>query len=82
MPENLSDVDQVPLSPWWRRAVLMVMFFGFAGLSLVTVKTYQGAPPIPETVVDASGQKLFTGEDIEHGQDVFLKYALMEHGTL
>jgi nitric oxide reductase subunit B len=82
VPENLSDVDQVSLSPWWRRAVLMVMFFGFAVLSLVTVKTYQGAPPIPETVVDASGQKLFTGEDIEHGQDVFLKYALMEHGTL
>jgi len=60
----------------------MVMFFGFALLSLVTVKTYQGAPPIPATVVDATGQILFTGEDIERGQDVFLKYALMEHGTL
>ena len=82
MPQYPSDFDQVPLSPWWRRAVLMVMFCGFAVLSLVTVKTYQGAPPIPETVVDTSGQRLFTGEDIEHGQDVFLKYALMEHGTL
>ena len=82
MPENLSDYEQVPLSPWWRRALLIVLLFGFALLSLVTVKTYQGAPPIPTTVVDATGQTLFSGEDIEHGQDVFLKNALMEHGTL
>ncbi len=77
-----SDPDHLPLSPWWRRAVVIVMLGGFALLSLVTVKTYQGAPPIPGTVVDATGQRLFTRQDIEHGQEVFLKYALMEHGTL
>ncbi len=82
MTEDNSDHDQAPLSPWWRRAVVIVMLSGFALLSLVTVKTYQGAPPIPATIVDATGKRLFTGEDIQHGQDVFLKYALMEHGTL
>jgi nitric oxide reductase subunit B len=58
------------------------MAIGFALLSLVTVKTYEDAPPIPGRVTDASGVTVFTGEDVERGQEVFLKYALMEHGTL
>lgn len=70
------------LSPWWRIAVLLVMIAGFSLLSLVTVKTYAGAPPIPDRVVDASGRVLFTGDDIRAGQGVFFKYGLMEHGTL
>ena len=74
--------DTSPLSPWWKNAVLLVMIFGFSLLTLVTVKTYQGAPPIPAKVVEASGQTLFTGDDIKGGQDVFFKYGLMEHGTL
>jgi nitric oxide reductase subunit B len=82
MPHDRLDSDLAPLSPWWRRAVLMVMVCGFALLSLVTLKTYQGAPPIPAKVVDAAGATLFTGEDILKGQEVFLKYGLMEHGTL
>ncbi len=79
---STEPVDRSPLSPWWRQAVLLVMILGFSLLSLVTVKTYQGAPPIPGKVVNATGQVLFTGDDIKGGQDVFLKYGLMEHGTL
>jgi len=33
-------------------------------------------------VVDTAGSVLFTEQDILAGQDVFLKYNLMEHGTL
>ena len=78
----MNQTDTSPLSPWWRQAVILVMIFGFSLLTLVTVKTYQGAPPIPARVVEASGQTLFTGDDIKGGQDVFFKYGLMEHGTL
>src|SRR5512136_2768062 len=60
-----------PLSPWWRR-----------GAIAVTVATYRNAPPIPSRVVGAGGSVLFSGDDILRGQEVFLKYALMEHGTL
>jgi len=74
--------DHSPLSPWWRQAVILVMIFGFSLLTLVTVKTYQGAPPIPARVVDSTGQVVLTGEDIKGGQEVFFKYGLMEHGTL
>lgn len=74
--------DDSPLSPWWRHAVILVMIFGFSLLTWVTVKAYTGAPPIPNRVVDTAGQVVFTGADIKGGQEVFLKYALMEHGSL
>jgi len=71
-----------PLSPWWRHAAILVMIAGFSVLSYLTYRTYTDAPPIPARVEDASGRTLFTSADILHGQEVFLKYALMEHGTL
>lgn len=71
-----------PLSPWWRHAAILVMIFGFAVLSVVTAVAYKNAPPIPEQVVGTNGAPVFTRADIEHGQEVFLKYGLMEHGTL
>jgi nitric oxide reductase subunit B len=77
-----SDASEKPLSPWWRHGTLLVMMFGFSVLTFVTVLTYTNAPPIPRQVVDPSGGVLFTGDDIEGGQEVFLKHALMEHGTL
>ncbi len=70
------------LSPWWRHGALLVMMFGFSVLTFVTVQTYTNAPPIPRQVVDPDGRPLFTGDEIERGQGVFLKHALMEHGTL
>jgi len=70
------------LSPWWRHATILVMILGFSVLSLVTVLTYRNAPPIPARVMAPDGTVLFTRGDIERGQEVFLKYGLMEHGTL
>jgi nitric oxide reductase subunit B len=58
------------------------MIAGFAVLSYLTVRTYTDAPPTPGRVEDTSGRTLFTSDDILRGQEVFLKYGLMEHGTL
>jgi nitric oxide reductase subunit B len=58
------------------------MIAGFSVLSFVTVLTYTNAPPIPEQVTDGTGTVVFTGADIQKGQEVFLKYGLMEHGSL
>src|ERR1035437_8788054 len=77
-----TDPSEKPLSPWWRHAVILVMALGFSLLTLVTVLTYTNAPPIPERVTGAAGATLFTRKDVEHGQEVFLKRGLMEHGTL
>ncbi len=70
------------LSPWWKHSVLLVMIFGFTILLFVTVKSYHDAPPIPQKAIDPQGNILFTSSDIKAGQEVFLKYGLMDDGTL
>ena len=70
------------LSPWWLRTVLIVMVLGFAGLLAITALAYRNAPPIPARVVDAQGNPLFSGDDIRGGQAVFLKYGLMDNGSI
>jgi len=77
-----TTAGQAQLSPWWRHATILVMIAGFSVLSLVTVLTYTNAPPIPGSVTDATGATLFDRQAILKGQEVFLKYGLMEHGTL
>lgn len=70
------------LSPWWKRALLLVLLVGFSVLIWVTVKSYRDAPPIPEKVVGPAGETIISGADIRAGQQVFLKYGLMENGTV
>ena len=77
-----TPADSTRLSPWWRHAAILVMIGGFSVLTFVTVLTYTNAPPIPEKAVDAAGNVVFTGADIQKGQEVFFKYGLMEHGSL
>ncbi|MEO6976129.1 MAG: cbb3-type cytochrome c oxidase subunit I [Gallionella sp.] len=84
----MSTTDQMltennsPISPWWQRTLLIVMVFGFAVLITITVLAYRNAPPIPAQVVDAQGVALFSGDDIRGGQTVFLKYGLMDNGSI
>jgi nitric oxide reductase subunit B len=77
-----TSADATRLSPWWRHSAILVMIAGFSVLSFVTVLTYTNAPPIPEQATDGTGTVVFTGADIQMGQEVFLKYGLMEHGSL
>ncbi len=79
---NATDRPEGSLSPWWRHTAILVMVVGFSVLSYLTVLTYENAPPIPARVTDQAGTVLLTGDDIEKGQDVFLKHGLMEYGTL
>lgn len=76
------DPEVGPLSKWWLRSVLMVMILGFAGLLAITMLSYRNAPPIPDRVIDAGGETLFTGDQIRSGQGIFLHYGLMDNGTI
>ncbi len=77
-----KEIKTERLSPWWRRSVIFVLVVGFAVLIWMTVSAHLNAPPIPEEVINSSGERIFTGEDILAGQQVFLKYGLMENGTI
>lgn len=70
------------LSPWWRRSVIVTIVACFCILGWLAKLTYSGAPPIPERVVGPDGAVLFTDRDIAAGQEVFLRYGLMENGTI
>ncbi|RDI98055.1 nitric-oxide reductase large subunit [Dyella solisilvae] len=75
-------VDEDRLSPWWLRSVLLVMVFGFAMLIGITGLAYRHAPPIPSQVLGPDGAVLYTSDDVGAGQAVFLKYGLMDNGSI
>jgi len=78
-PEELNERE---LSPWWVRALLIIVVLGFAALIAVTVLAYRNAPPIPARAIGPDGATLFTREDVGAGQAVFLKYGLMDNGSI
>jgi nitric oxide reductase subunit B len=81
-----SDVNlkNQGLSHWWRRGIVIILLLEFAVLIWVTTGSlYRNSkPPIPEKVVDNSGALIFTRTDIENGQQLFLKKALMDNGSI
>jgi len=74
--------DEGPVSPWWLRTVAIVMVLGFAMLIAITTLAYRNAPPVPDRVVDAHGAVLYTGDDVRDGQALFLRYGLMDNGSI
>jgi nitric oxide reductase subunit B len=70
------------LSPWWKIGVIFTVIVGFSVLIFVAALAYKDAPPIPVKVINAQGEIIFTRDDILGGQQVFLKYALMENGSI
>ncbi len=70
------------LSPWWRYGVFFTLLIGMSVLIFMSVKAYKDAPPVPKAVLDEAGQVIFTGHDILSGQQIFLRYGLMENGTI
>lgn len=79
MTDNTAPAE---LSPWWGRAVAFTLIFGFSILILIAVTTYRNAPPIPDRAVTSSGSVIFTKQDVAAGQEVFLKYGLMNNGSV
>lgn len=70
------------LSRGWLQGLIFVTIIALSGLVFGIKSTYDGKPPIPEQVVDSQGRVLYTGKDIQGGQAVFLKYGLMDYGSV
>ncbi len=83
--ENSNDYSEnKKLSPWWRRGLVFILLLEFTVLIWVTLGSYyrDSQPPIPEKVTDSKGLVVFTKADIETGQQLFLKKALMNNGSI
>jgi nitric oxide reductase subunit B len=79
-----SDPSETGLSVWWARAIGIILAVEFAVLIWITAGSYyrDHKPPVPEQAVGTDGIPVFTGNDIVAGQQVFLKKALMNNGTI
>jgi nitric oxide reductase subunit B len=65
---------------WRWLALIFVLSFG--ALGYLGYQIYLTAPPIPKAVVAASGQTLFTGEQIQRGQQVWLAAGGQQQGSV
>ena len=59
-----------------------VMVISFAVLGYFGREIYRQAPPIPQQVVVAGGEVLFTGQDISDGQNVWQSMGGQEVGSV
>ncbi|WAZ25531.1 cbb3-type cytochrome c oxidase subunit I [Streptomyces cinnabarinus] len=66
----------------WVQAAILVTLGGFFVLGFLAIRTYQAQPPIPDRTVSASGEVVFTGDDVRDGQKVFLRTGLMQYGSI
>jgi nitric oxide reductase subunit B len=76
-----SDRRGLLVAKGWIQAAVLVMLCGFFILGLLAYRTYVAHPPVPRTIVDDQGRVLYTGRDIQRGQQVFLHNGLMEYGS-
>lgn len=65
---------------WWL-PLLIIFAVSITGVFMIGLHTYTEAPPIP-TFMTANNKVVYSKEDIQNGQMVFQKYALMEYGSL
>jgi nitric oxide reductase subunit B len=65
---------------WRWLALIFVLSFG--ALGFIGYQIYLTAPPIPKAVVSADGETLFTGEQIQAGQQAWLAAGGQQLGTV
>jgi nitric oxide reductase subunit B len=65
----------------WRWLAL-VFVLSFGALGYLGWQIYLTAPPIPKTVAASGGQVLFTGEQIQRGQQVWLAAGGQQQGSV
>src|ERR1035441_1325830 len=66
----------------WVQGVALVLIFGFLVMGILAYRTYTASMPMPDKVVNETGQVLFSGNDITRGQELFQARGLMEYGSV
>ncbi len=66
----------------WKHGLLITLLFGFTVMLVGGWFMYKTRAPIPVRVVASDGTVLFTGEDIQRGQELFRKRDLMNYGSI
>ncbi|HJW27636.1 MAG TPA: hypothetical protein VJ508_00120, partial [Saprospiraceae bacterium] len=64
---------------WWG-PLLFIFIISVLGVGMIGLQTYNQAPPTA-AFISSKGDNVITKDNIEQGQIVFHKYALMEYGS-
>jgi nitric oxide reductase subunit B len=64
------------------RWLAIVFFLSFAALGWIGREIYLDKPPIPQQVVTSSGKVLYTGEQIQRGQEAWLSAGGQQMGSV
>ncbi len=78
----MAEKRALLVSSGWLQAALLVFLTGFTILGIMAYQAYTDTPPIPERVVTEDGRVLYTREDIQDGQQLFLQSGLMQYGSV
>lgn len=62
--------------------VLISLVAGFSIVIGVSVSADRDAPPVPAKADGPDGSVIFTGDDVRAGEEIFLRYGLMDNGTI
>ncbi len=81
-PQREGQRTEMMASKGWLQGVALVMIFGFFVMGLLAFRTYTDSMPMPQRVVDADGEVVFTGEDVTSGQQIFLRRGLQQYGSI
>ncbi|WP_197091686.1 nitric-oxide reductase large subunit [Sphingobacterium endophyticum] len=65
---------------WW--SFILVVIISFGVLLYYGYEIYQVSPPVPESVVDESGEVIFTESDIKDGQNIWQSIGGQEVGSI
>jgi hypothetical protein len=64
---------------WWG-PLTFILIISILGVGMIGYQTYIDAPPM-SGFTDDKGNVVIDKKTLEHGQEVFHKYALMEYGS-
>lgn len=72
----------LPISRGWIQLATLTYIIGFTILGILAYLVYAEQPPIPRKVIDASGNTVFTRDDVFAGMNVFQRHGVMEYGSI
>ncbi|MCA0365701.1 MAG: cbb3-type cytochrome c oxidase subunit I [Bacteroidetes bacterium] len=75
-----KSIDYLMETKNWSKPLWFILIISILGVGMIGFQTYTDAPPM-SGFKDETGKIIISQEDIEHGQEVFHKYALMEYGS-
>ena len=81
-PEGGVERSELNLSKGWIQGIALVMVFGFLVMGMLAARTYTDSMPLPDRVVGADGQTVYTGDDVTAGQEIFLRRGLQQYGSI